>query len=101
MIADRQSISMAEAAEFVKGNENAVELEKFMKKFSKLNAKKAKELRKKLEELDLMKVKRDNISKIIDILPDSPEDLNKIFVDVSLDENETKQILDAVKELAK
>lgn len=101
MITERQSVSMAEAVEFVKGNENAAELEKFMKKFSKLTLKKAGELRNKLEELDLMKLKRDNITKIIDVMPDSSEDLNKIFVDVGLDENETKQILDTVKEFAK
>jgi len=89
---------MAEAREFVKGNENAVELEKFMKKFSPLDSKTAKELRKQIEEFNFLKVKSDSISKIIDVLPDNAEDLNKIFVDVGLDENETQKILDAVKQ---
>lgn len=92
---------MAEAQEYLKDNENAAELEKFIKKFSKLDAKKAKELRKKIEEANLMKVKSDQISKIIDILPETAEDLNKIFEDTSLDENESKKILDTIKEVIK
>ena len=39
-----------------------------------------------------------DISKIIDILPDKAEEVNKIFIDISLDENETKKILDTIKE---
>ena len=101
MIKNRESLSMAEAQEYLKDNENAAELEKFIKKFSKLDAKKAKELRKKIEEANLMKVKSDQISKIIDILPETAEDLNKIFEDTSLDENESKKILDTIKEVIK
>ncbi len=101
MIIERKSLSMAEAAEFIKGDENAAELGKFIKKFSAIDAKKAKELRKQLEDFGLMKLKSDSISKIIDVMPDNAEDLNKIFVDVGLDENETQKVLDAVKQFAK
>ena len=101
MIKERLSLSMAEVKEFIKDNEDAADLGKFIKKFSGLSSKKAKELRRKIEELDLMKVKRDDTSKIIDILPDNAEDLNKIFVDVSLDEDETQKILNTVKEFTK
>ena len=101
MIKDRQSLSMAESEQHIKDDENAAELAKFIKKFVKLDFKKAKELKKKIEELNLMKVKSDYTSKIIDILPENSEDLNKIFVDISLDENETQKILDTVKEFIK
>ena len=97
MINSREPLSMAESQEFIKDNENAIELEKFVKKFTKTDVKKAKELRGKLEGLNLIKVKPENISKIIDLLPETVEDLNKIFVDVSLDENEIQSILDTVK----
>ena len=98
---ERQPLSMAEAQEFIKGNENAAELGKFIKKFTKLDHKKAKELRKKIEELDLLKVKPEGISKIIDLLPETSDDLNKIFIDVGVDENEAQKILDTVKEYIK
>ena len=48
-----------------------------------------------------MKIKPDYASKVIDILPETSEDLNKIFVDITLDENETQKILDTVKEFIK
>lgn len=92
---------MVESEEYTKDNENAVELNKFIKKFARLDIKKAKELRKKLLELNLMKMKSDHASKIIDVLPETNEDLNKIFADVGLDENETRKILDTVKEFIK
>jgi DNA-directed RNA polymerase subunit F len=101
MIRNRVSLSMVEAEEYTKDNENSVELNKFIKKFSRIDLKKAKELRLKLEELNLMKIKSDYISKIIDILPETNEDINKIFADISLDENETQRILDTVKEYTK
>ena len=58
----------------------------------------AKKLKKKLEELDLLKVKLEHIIKIIDLIPENAEDLNKIFIGVNLDEDETKKILETVKE---
>lgn len=101
MIINRESLSMIESEEYTRDNENAVELNKFIKKFARLDIKKAKELRKKLFELNLMKMKSDHASKIIDVLPETNEDLNKIFADVGLDENETQKILDTVKEFIK
>ena len=35
--------------------------------------------------------------KIVDLLPEDSIDINKIFTDVSLDENETNKILEVVK----
>ena len=45
-----------------------------------------------------MKLKDESIVKIIDLMPETSEDLNKIFVGLNLDEDETKKILDIVKE---
>jgi DNA-directed RNA polymerase subunit F len=42
-------------------------------------------------------MKSDYIVKIIDTLPENSEELNKIFIDVSLDEDETRKILDTIK----
>lgn len=90
---------MAETAEYVKGDSEAErEIRNFIKKFVKLKSKEAKEMKKKFEALDLMKLKEDNIVKVIDLMPENEGDLNKIFSDVSLDEDETKQIFDIIKE---
>jgi DNA-directed RNA polymerase subunit F len=42
-------------------------------------------------------MKEEHISKIIDITPENQEDINKIFVGINLDENESKKILDTIK----
>jgi len=90
---------MAEALEYIKkDSDSEVEIKKFIKKFVKLKIGDAKELGKKLENLDLMKIKPEHIVKIIDLLPEDSENLNKIFNDVSLNEDETKKILETIEE---
>ena len=96
MIKTNELLSMAEAIEYV-DKSDSTDIKGFIKKFTKLKPKEAKELRKKLEDLDMMKLRAEQIVKIIDLLPENSDDLNKI-VDVSLDEDETKKILETIKE---
>ena len=99
MIKEIQAISISEAPEYLgKEEESEKELAGFIKKFSILSVKDEKELRKGIQELNLIKIKEEHISKIIDFLPENNQDINKIFVDVTLDEDETKKILDKIKE---
>jgi len=99
MIKNTEPLSMAEALGYIeKEKDSGDEIKKFIKKFVKIKPEKAKELRKKIEALDLIKVKPRHIAKIIDILPENQEDLNKIFTDVGLDEDETKKILQTIEE---
>ncbi len=98
MIKSMTSLSMAEALGYLGGTEGIeTEVKGFIKKFKKITPEKAKEMRKKIEELDLMKVREEHISMIIDNLPENQEDLNKIFKESSLDEEEAKKILEIVK----
>lgn len=97
MILNKKALSMSESNEYL-DKDSGTEIKGFIKKFIKIKLDKAKELRKKLEELDLMKIKEEHIAKIIDLLPETAEDLNKIFSDVGLDEDENKKILETVKE---
>ena len=100
MIKNNELLSMSEVGEYLKETDaSGTDVAKFIKKFTKLTPKNAKELRKKIEELDLMKVRAEHIVKIIDLMPENQEDLNKIFGGISLDENETKKILETIKEL--
>lgn len=99
MIKNSENLSMIEAEEYIKQIEDGnKDLIGFIKKFSKLNLKEAEGLKKKLEDLKLMKIRPEHISKIIDFMPENSEDLNKIFVDFSLDEDEKKSILETIKE---
>lgn len=94
-IRHNEPLSMAEVTEFLDKDSETL---KFIKKFTKMSHKEAEKFRKKLESLDLMKMKSEHVSKIIDIMPENQEDLNKIFVGTSLDEDESNKILDTIKE---
>jgi len=98
MIKESIPISMAESLEYLGTGDKAKEISGFIKKFTKLTPKEAKEMRQKLTELNMMKVKQEHISKLIDLMPETNEEINKIFTDVSLDEDETKKLLDTIKE---
>jgi len=99
MIKQNNPLSIVEALEYADSkNESEVKLKKFMENFEKLDVNEAKNLREKLKMMELLKVKNSHISKIIDLVPENKEDLNKIFTEVSLDEDESKQILDAIEE---
>ena len=98
MIKNNEPLSMVEITGYIKKTEDEADILKFIKKFSKLNLKEVKELRKKIKELELMKIKKEHIAKIVDLMPESTEDLNKIFTDISLNEDETKKILETIKE---
>ena len=100
MIKDMQALSVAEVKktlESVEDSEKKTQFETFLKKFSKTSFKKASELKKDLQDLNLIKLKEEHIVKIIDLMPEDASDLNKVFTDVSLDEDETKKVLELVK----
>lgn len=88
---------MSEALGYLKKEDSEI-IKSFAKKFIKLNPKEAKALKEKLEALDFMKLREEHIIKIIDLVPEDIDDLNKICVGVSLDEDETKKILETIKE---
>ncbi|MEX2017042.1 MAG: hypothetical protein WD876_01065 [Candidatus Pacearchaeota archaeon] len=98
MIKNSTPISMAESAKYLGKEEKHTELKVFIKKFMEISPEKAGVLRKKLDGLGLIKLKEESISKIIDFLPEKSEDLNRIFNDLNLEEDEIQKILAAVKE---
>lgn len=99
MIRYREPLSMAESLEYVEDKKDSeADIKKLIKKFVKLKPDEAKKIREKLSALGLLKLKQEYISKVVDIMPENKESLNKIFTDVSLDEDEAKKILDAIEE---
>lgn len=92
MIKNREPLSMAEATDLI-DKERGADFLAFIKKFTKTKTKDAENIRKSLASLDLMKLDDKTISKIIDLLPENEEELSKIFVGISLDDEETKKVL--------
>jgi DNA-directed RNA polymerase subunit F len=99
MIIEEEPLSISESSAYVDKTEKGdFDLKSFIKKFAELSPEKAAELRKKIIELGIMKLREENISKIIDFLPVDEEELNKILSDVSLNEDETNKVISTVKE---
>ena len=100
MIKNMQALNMIEVKKILgslEDSEKKKQLEAFIKKFSKIKQEKAEQLKKELHELGLLKMKEECEIKLIDMLPEDANDLNKIFIDVSLDEDETNKILEVIK----
>jgi len=100
MIKERQALSMCESEKVlgsIKETDRTKEAQAFIKKFCKLKPEKAEKLKQELEGLKLLKVKPQDIVKIIEILPEDATELNKIFTEVSLDADETNKILETIK----
>lgn len=99
MIKNTEPISMPEASEYIdKKDELGAKALAFIKKFNSLTSAKAKQMRKQLEDMDSVKFNEQSITKVIDLLPEDSEEVNKIFTDVNLDEDETKKIIEIVKQ---
>lgn len=95
MIKKMVPLSMPEAQEYLKEKK---ELKAFLKNFNALTLNQAKELREKLVSLDIIKLNDKITSKIIDTLPTSKEELNKISSGMNFDEDETNKIINTIKD---
>jgi len=100
MIKERKPLNMCEVTEVlkdIKETDKTKELKSFIKDFCKVTPAKARELKEELIKLDIIKLKEGDIAKIIDIMPEDAAELNKIFVDIALDADETNKILETIK----
>jgi len=100
MIYDRTPLNLNEVNEILENipdSDKKEQIKIYLKKFLKTKESQAKKIKEELEGMDLLKLKREHIAKIIDIMPEDASDLNKIFTDVSLNEDETNKIIELVK----
>lgn len=100
MIKSIKPLALAEVRDILEKvgeKEKAKEVLAYTKKFTKLSSEEAKKMRQELEGLGILKLKDENIVKIMDVMPVDPEDVRKICLDVSLDENEINKILEVSK----
>ena len=100
MILDRQPLNLNEVEkilENISDNDKKEEMKLYLKKFLKTKSIRAGKIKEELAKADLLKLKREHIVKIADLIPEDASDLNKIFIDVSLNEDETNKILEIIK----
>jgi DNA-directed RNA polymerase subunit F len=96
MILNQTPLSLAEAKEYIPDLDEKKELKAYFKKFSKLSKKDAEKLSSEIRALNNFKIKEQNMVKIIDTLPKSHEELNKVFTEVALTEEEANAVLEIV-----
>jgi DNA-directed RNA polymerase subunit F len=97
MILNRKPLSLAEVKSYVKEAEENKPMTDYLKAFGKLSKDKALSLAEEIRALGNVKINDENIVKLADFLPQSPEELAKIFTEVSLSEEETNAILEIIK----
>lgn len=95
-ILSKRPVSLAEANKLMKPTEEPKPVHLYFKEFANLSESKAKECMEEIRALNNPKVNEEILVKLADFLPEDMEDLNKIFNEASLSEDEAKAILDIV-----
>jgi DNA-directed RNA polymerase subunit F len=97
MILQKRPITLAEVKEKAINLDEKPELKEYLKKFTKVSKDKGDKLIEELRVLNNVKLREESLIKIVDLLPKTSEDLNKVCVDVNLSEEETNAILEITK----
>jgi DNA-directed RNA polymerase subunit F len=97
MILNKKPLMLAEVKEYVADLEENKVMNDYLKSYTKLSKDKAITLAEEIKGLNNPKIKEEHIVKIVDLLPQDSEDLNKIFVEAVLTEEESNAILTIVK----
>lgn len=110
-IEDKKTLSMAELkqelARIKKRDEDfglrSARTAEYLKMFVELKQKQAADLKKKLEKLNITRLKQEHIDKIVDLMPLTKEDLKVILqgFDISFSAADNEKILEAVKSFKK
>jgi len=100
MIKEKKQLALYEVSnelDNVKETDKTKVIKAYIKKFSKVNDKQGKKLKEELNALGIIKLKNEDIIKIIDFMPENAIELNKVVVEASLDSDETNKILETIK----
>ena len=97
MILAKKPLSLAEVKELRKKTEEDKPIDIYLDKFCNATKEKAKKMTEQITALNNPKIRDEQIVKIIDIMPEDAEDLNKIFNEMGLTEEEANAVLSIVK----
>ena len=97
MILSKKPLTLADVKEHVKKEEVKEEVLEYLKKFSKVSKEKSDEIRESIKKLNNPKIREEHIVRAVDFLPKDQEDVNKIFLDCGLNEEEARAILEITK----
>ncbi len=98
IILNKQPLALAEIKSYIHDKDEKKQILDYTKKFTKLKEEQAKKLKDNIKSLNNPKLKEEHLIKIVDILPQDQEDLNKIVTEISLSQEEADAIIQKVKE---
>ncbi len=101
MILSKKPLTLAEAKEYAKDVTEDKPIHGYFKTFTKLSKDKAVKLKEEIMALNNAKIKEEEAVKVADVLPEDSEEVNKIFIETSLSEDEIKVVLDIVSKYSK
>lgn len=96
-VLEKTPLAIAEVAQHIKDLEDKKPLASYIKKFSKISKEEALKLKEEIRQLNNLKIKESSITKIVDFMPQNSEEVNKIFTEVNLSEEEINAILSKTK----
>lgn len=97
MILNKTALTLAQVKAYASDAEENKALADYLKAFCKLPKEKAEGLAREIQALNNPKIKDELVVKVADLLPQDAEDVNKIFLENSLSEEETQALLAIVK----
>ena len=97
MIINQKPVSLAEVKGYIKESDDKKVMSDYIKKFNKLTKDKADKLIEEVRALGNPKINEVGLIKIADFLPQDSEELNKLFSEVNLTEEEATAILNIVR----
>ena len=97
MILSRKPVTLAEVNSLVPKSEEKKQIHDYLKKFAQLSKADANKLLNDLVKLDNIKLKEENLVKLVDFLPRDVEDVNKVLNEANLSEAEATAILEIIK----
>src|SRR3989344_7567713 len=96
MILNSKPLSLPEVKEIIGKTENEA-MKEYLKAFCSIKKEDAEKLSSDIRALNNPKINEIHIVKIVDFLPKDSEEVNKIFNDVSLSEEEANSISEIAK----
>mgnify|MGYP001611256417 CR=1 FL=1 len=97
MILTKTPISLARVREYAKNVDETKPIVSYLKNFCELSQSDAEKLVQEIRALNNPKISEELLVKIVAFLTRDSEDLNKIFLEISLSEEEVNAILALVK----
>ncbi len=97
MIREERPLLVGEVSELVGDSEQAQDIKKFIKKFSKVKVEDMKKMKEELTALDILQLKEKDIVSLVNFAPKDATEVMKVLQGIALNQEEVDKILNVTK----